>query len=115
MVSVERIKSYVSMEQEPPHYCDADVDSNSSLGATVLSAASSYSEHGANGAKGGDSAALTSPMFRNPPPYWPSHGAIEMVEVRMKYRPGLPLVLKGLTLSIRSCEKVGIVGRTGAG
>ena len=38
-----------------------------------------------------------------------------MVELRMRYRSGLPLVLKGLSLSIRGCEKVGIVGRTGAG
>ncbi len=33
----------------------------------------------------------------------------------MRYRHGLPLVLKGLSFSIRSGERVGIVGRTGAG
>ncbi len=46
---------------------------------------------------------------------WPTTGAIEMRTVTMRYREGLPLVLKGLTLSIAAREKVGIVGRTGAG
>ena len=33
----------------------------------------------------------------------------------MRYRPGLPLVLRELTVSIVAGEKVGIVGRTGSG
>jgi ABC-type multidrug transport system fused ATPase/permease subunit len=33
----------------------------------------------------------------------------------MKYHPGLPFSLKGFNLSIISVQKVGIVGRTGAG
>jgi ABC-type multidrug transport system fused ATPase/permease subunit len=33
----------------------------------------------------------------------------------MRYRDGLPLVLKGLTMDVRGGERVGIVGRTGAG
>ena len=33
----------------------------------------------------------------------------------MKYREGLPLVLKNISFEIRDGEKVGIVGRTGAG
>ena len=33
----------------------------------------------------------------------------------MRYRPELPLVLKSVSFSIRNGEKVGIVGRTGAG
>jgi ABC-type multidrug transport system fused ATPase/permease subunit len=32
-----------------------------------------------------------------------------------RYRPGLDLVLKGLSFSVKSGEKIGIVGRTGAG
>ncbi len=46
-----------------------------------------------------------------PPPEWPEHGAIEFNEIAMRYRPGLPLVLKGLSLSIRGGEKIGVVGR----
>jgi ABC-type multidrug transport system fused ATPase/permease subunit len=33
----------------------------------------------------------------------------------VKYRPELPLVLKGISIHIEKGEKVGIVGRTGAG
>ena len=38
-----------------------------------------------------------------------------MNQVVLKYRPELPEVLRGLTMSIRPSEKIGIVGRTGAG
>lgn len=52
----------------------------------------------------------------NPPePSWPAQGALTFTNVEMAYRPGLPLVLKGLNLQIRAGERVGIVGRTGAG
>lgn len=33
----------------------------------------------------------------------------------MRYRDGLPLVLDDITFEIRTCEKIGIVGRTGSG
>ncbi|EMD34148.1 hypothetical protein CERSUDRAFT_117637 [Gelatoporia subvermispora B] len=52
---------------------------------------------------------------KKPAAPWPSKGAIEMNEVVLKYRPELPAVLKGLTMSVSPGEKVGIVGRTGAG
>jgi ATP-binding cassette subfamily C (CFTR/MRP) protein 1 len=44
---------------------------------------------------------------------WPSNGLIEFQDSKLRYRPGLPLVLKGLNLTIPSRAKVGIVGRTG--
>ncbi|WVQ83494.1 hypothetical protein IAT38_005635 [Cryptococcus sp. DSM 104549] len=46
---------------------------------------------------------------------WPGSGKISLENVVMSYRPGLPSVLKGLSLDIRGGEKVGIIGRTGAG
>ncbi|XP_069116792.1 ATP-binding cassette sub-family C member 10-like isoform X1 [Argopecten irradians] len=48
-------------------------------------------------------------------PAWLSAGVISYTDVFMKYRDGLPNVLKGLTFSTRPAEKVGIVGRTGSG
>ncbi|KAG6334059.1 hypothetical protein ID866_5033 [Astraeus odoratus] len=49
------------------------------------------------------------------PGSWPSEGGIVMKDIVMKYRPELPPVLKGLSMSIAPGEKIGIVGRTGAG
>jgi len=46
---------------------------------------------------------------------WPSLGSISWQDVEMSYRPGLPTVLKGLNFDIGGGEKVGVVGRTGAG
>ncbi|KIM40488.1 hypothetical protein M413DRAFT_19157 [Hebeloma cylindrosporum] len=46
---------------------------------------------------------------------WPETGAIEFKDLEMRYRPGLPNVLRRISLSIRGGEKIGIVGRTGAG
>lgn len=46
---------------------------------------------------------------------WPSKGEIEMHSLSMRYRPNLPLVLHNVNLCIRGGERIGIVGRTGAG
>lgn len=46
---------------------------------------------------------------------WPQHGAIEASGFQLRYRPNLPLVLKGLDFKINGGERVGVVGRTGAG
>ncbi|XP_005095104.1 multidrug resistance-associated protein 1 isoform X2 [Aplysia californica] len=46
---------------------------------------------------------------------WPESGNIEFQKVSLRYRPGLDPVLKELTFSIQDGEKIGIVGRTGAG
>ncbi|KAL2507646.1 ABC transporter C family member 4 [Forsythia ovata] len=50
-----------------------------------------------------------------PPLNWPTHGNVELKDLQVRYRPDTPLVLKGLTLSIRGGEKIGVVGRTGGG
>ena len=50
-----------------------------------------------------------------PPASWPADGQIVLKDVVLKYRPELPAVLKGLTMSVKAGEKIGIVGRTGAG
>lgn len=50
-----------------------------------------------------------------PSEVWPQGGAIEFRSVSLRYRPNLPNVLHGISMSIQSGEKIGIVGRTGAG
>jgi ATP-binding cassette subfamily C (CFTR/MRP) protein 1 len=47
-----------------------------------------------------------------PHPEWPETGAIEFKDLEMRYRPGLPNILHGISMSIRGGEKIGIVGRT---
>ncbi|EON98628.1 putative multidrug resistance-associated protein 2 protein [Phaeoacremonium minimum UCRPA7] len=48
-------------------------------------------------------------------PSWPEKGEIVFDNVEMRYRAGLPLVLRGLNMHVRGGERIGIVGRTGAG
>jgi ATP-binding cassette subfamily C (CFTR/MRP) protein 1 len=49
------------------------------------------------------------------PESWPFGGTISFQESSLRYRSGLPLVLKGLNLEIPAGKKLGVVGRTGAG
>ncbi|KAM5342534.1 hypothetical protein ACJ41O_013500 [Fusarium nematophilum] len=48
-------------------------------------------------------------------PSWPEKGEIVFDNVEMRYRAGLPLVLSGLSMHVQGGERIGIVGRTGAG
>uniref|UniRef100_A0A3B1IP99 Canalicular multispecific organic anion transporter 1-like n=1 Tax=Astyanax mexicanus TaxID=7994 RepID=A0A3B1IP99_ASTMX len=52
---------------------------------------------------------------RRPAEDWPSEGTIWFQDYKVRYRPQLDLVLHGITCHIHSKEKIGIVGRTGAG
>ena len=49
------------------------------------------------------------------PDSWPQKGEVVFNEVQMRYREGLPLVLQGLNMTVAGGERIGIVGRTGAG
>ncbi|KAF0713899.1 hypothetical protein As57867_004154, partial [Aphanomyces stellatus] len=46
---------------------------------------------------------------------WPTNGDIEFDNVSFRYKDNDPLVLKDVNVHIQSGEKIGIVGRTGAG
>jgi ABC-type multidrug transport system fused ATPase/permease subunit len=46
---------------------------------------------------------------------WPSQGTVEFINYTTRYRTDLDPVLRNVTFKINSLEKVGIVGRTGAG
>ncbi|KAJ8102129.1 P-loop containing nucleoside triphosphate hydrolase protein [Lipomyces tetrasporus] len=52
---------------------------------------------------------------RRPPAAWPGAGEVVFEHYSTRYREGLDLVLKDINLHIKPREKVGIVGRTGAG
>ena len=50
-----------------------------------------------------------------PPADWPSKGDIEIKNLTLTYPRNQPPVLKEVSVHIKPGEKVGIVGRTGAG
>ncbi len=52
---------------------------------------------------------------RVPKKGWPHNGKVVFKDFAMRYRDGLPLVVKGINLTIQPREKIGIVGRTGSG
>ncbi|XP_050979759.1 ATP-binding cassette sub-family C member 3 isoform X2 [Labeo rohita] len=52
---------------------------------------------------------------KEPPPDWPPKGNVEFVDYSVRYREGLDLVLRNISLKVKGGEKIGIVGRTGAG
>ncbi|XP_030554771.1 probable multidrug resistance-associated protein lethal(2)03659 [Drosophila novamexicana] len=60
---------------------------------------------------------FTSTVDKKPPASWPEAGQIVADDLSLRYEPDpkAPHVLKSLNFIIEPCEKVGIVGRTGAG
>ncbi|KAH8915903.1 ABC transporter [Atractiella rhizophila] len=52
---------------------------------------------------------------KKPEKSWPEEGKVEFERVVMSYRPGLPIILKGISFTVEGGQKVGVVGRTGAG
>ena len=88
LVSLERVLQYVTLPQE-----------SFELPGT-----------GSAGNAAGDVALLPSP-----PPAWPSAGEVEFRGIRLRYRPGLPAALDDFSLRAEPYQRVGIVGRPGAG
>eukprot|EP01134_Creolimax_fragrantissima_P002648 CFRG2648T1 len=50
-----------------------------------------------------------------PPDNWPSKGKVDVQDLVVKYAPHLDPVLKGISFTCEPGEKLGVVGRTGAG
>ncbi|KAJ9543436.1 hypothetical protein OSB04_023143 [Centaurea solstitialis] len=50
-----------------------------------------------------------------PPPSWPEEGKIEIIDLKVRYKESLPVVLRGVTCEFPGGKKIGIVGRTGSG
>ncbi|XP_065203724.1 probable multidrug resistance-associated protein lethal(2)03659 isoform X2 [Planococcus citri] len=58
---------------------------------------------------------LESPPDKKPPASWPGKGEVVFEKMYLKYEPNGHFVLRNLNFTIKPEEKVGIVGRTGAG
>lgn len=52
---------------------------------------------------------------RDPPAAWPAEGRIEVENLSVAYKDSLPPVLKNLNFTVKPGERIGIIGRTGAG
>lgn len=50
-----------------------------------------------------------------PPAYWPSSGNLHVERLSASYTPDGPKILQDLSFELKSGERVGVVGRTGAG
>jgi ATP-binding cassette subfamily C (CFTR/MRP) protein 5 len=59
-----------------------------------------------------ESRALSSVALPSP---WPAHGSVVFKDVTLSYRASLPPALQRLSFTVAAQQKVGVVGRTGAG
>ncbi|KZT34875.1 hypothetical protein SISSUDRAFT_228878 [Sistotremastrum suecicum HHB10207 ss-3] len=50
-----------------------------------------------------------------PPAYWPASGELQVADLCARYSMDGPFVLKNISFSLKSGQRLGIVGRTGAG
>lgn len=57
------------------------------------------------------------PIIENsrPPSSWPENGTIELIDLKVRYKESLPVVLHSVTCKFPGGNKIGIVGRTGSG
>jgi len=52
---------------------------------------------------------------KTPAASWPSEGQIVIKNLQLRYRPNLPLVLRGIDLTVNAGERIGVCGRSGCG
>lgn len=52
---------------------------------------------------------------QDPPSSWPQRGEIEVHDLSIKYAPQLPRVINEISFNVGAAQKIGVVGRTGAG
>lgn len=50
-----------------------------------------------------------------PPTSWPESGTIDLIDLKVRYKESLPVVLHGVSCNFPGGKKIGIVGRTGSG
>jgi ATP-binding cassette subfamily C (CFTR/MRP) protein 4 len=109
MTSVQRIKEFSELKSEEQIMAKKSGGSGSDDGAsTSVSSSQSRDDHLI-------SASYQSGRIATPPATPGSEGEIKFVNVSLSYFPEEPPVLKRLNFLVKPCEKIGIVGRTGAG
>ena len=99
MTSTERIVEYKDIEGEKHFYDDND-DGDQEYD---------------NSHDDDDEKQLAKMQKKDQDSKWPSKGEIVISNLFCRYRDNLDFVLKDINVSIKSCEKIGIVGRTGSG
>jgi ATP-binding cassette, subfamily C (CFTR/MRP), member 1 len=109
MASVERILEYAdTIEPEAPW------SANDTQGSKALRRYATLLEEQGNTARA--SVLRARALVAAPPPSWPASGSLEVKNIVMRYRPEhKTAVLKGLSFSVKSGERIGVVGRTGGG
>lgn len=110
-VTLERL---LSAAQRVIEYVDLPPEENAEwpLALKRGGSAGSHAGRGARelgpvGAKGGAAPAV--------PANWPARGTLVLRDVHLRYAEGAPEVLSGISFSVAHGERVGVVGRTGAG
>jgi len=104
MVSAQRLVEYIKLENEPALLDPPSPPVNVAITAATATAAATAGGGAAGGGGGAGSGV-----------WLPSAGALELVDVKMRYAKDLPYALCGASLKVDPCMKVGVVGRTGAG
>ncbi|KAK2111666.1 Canalicular multispecific organic anion transporter 2 [Saguinus oedipus] len=112
IVAVERVKEYCKTETEQPSSC---MDTQAPVSASYKRLPSTSRPILFTDASSKDRDAPAALLFHRWPRGWPLRGEVEFRNYSVRYRPGLDLVLRDLSLHVHAGEKVGIVGRTGAG
>ncbi|KAK7692905.1 hypothetical protein QCA50_004541 [Cerrena zonata] len=49
------------------------------------------------------------------PKGWPNHGSVQFENVQIRYKPDLPLAVRGVSFNVPAGHKIGICGRSGSG
>ena len=87
MVAVERLRELGTMPQESDVHTPAAADAAAGANRSLI----------------------------KPTEDWPREGRISVRGAKVRYRKGLPLVVKGVTVEIPAGASVGVCGRTGSG
>merc|ERR1719502_808934 len=111
--NITNLEAQMNSVERAQHYIDTIEQDGCGSGAPLLG----YQGSGARKATAAAPSAAVADshaLITAAPAGWPKTGSIDFDNYSLKYATGEP-VLRGITASIKSGEKVGVVGRTGAG